>query len=568
MKLLITALLIATTLSFTPKDSFASGDTPRETMKIYLKAMVKIKNGDGNTTQNYSTAISTFDLESKTSFNYEIGKKYAEQLINTIDKIKKVDYNSIPNEKVGSQWFFDKRFIGGMQVEISIKEKDKKWYFTQDTFKSLSLYTQELQSKNIVKGVKVLKTFADDLKNKLPVGFSKTTVLLENWQWLGILCILLIAFIIEKVFDLLISFILNHYFKVVSENSDKRLMRALQPLGKIVFLYTTLTLFTFLEFEVGAISVTKRILYILMSFMAMWLGHRVIELLSFYATQKSLETETKFDDILVPLISKTAFVIVYILGAILIANSLTIDVSNIVAGLGIGGLAFAFAAKDTLSNFFGSIMLVLDRPFDIGDIITAGDVTGIVHEVGFRSTRIRTFSDSMITISNGELMSRPIDNMGKRRFRRLSSTLGLEYSTPPEKIESFCEAVRQLIIEHKWTRKDSFHVYFTNFGESTLDISIVVYWKTEDYSRELTEKHRLMIDILRVAREIGVEFAFPTQTVHMFNQTTVSQEEMKDEYLKSGREKAKSILEKPISLKNPRSNSEDENQFGKNDIGL
>ena len=324
-----------------------------------------------------------------------------------------------------------------------------------------------------------------------------------------------------------------------------------------------------LEFDISTLSITKRILIILMSVMSVWFAHRLIELLSFYATQAALNTKTKFDDIMIPLLTKTAYVLVYLVGIVLVANSFTIDVTGIVAGLGIGGLAFAFAAKDTLANFFGSIMLVLDRPFDIGDVIITGDVEGVVNEVGFRSTRIRTFQDSIITISNGELMNRPINNLGKRRYRRLSTTLGVEYDTTPEMIEAFCEGIRQLIVSYKWTRKDYFNVYFTNYGPSSLDIQVMVFWETSDYTREQAEKHRLNIDILRLAKDLGINFAFPTQTVHMFTETkeTMTKQQVA-EYFDDAINRAKNITAKPLSLKNPRSNATDKEHFGDNDIGI
>jgi MscS family membrane protein len=222
--------------------------------------------------------------------------------------------------------------------------------------------------------------------------------------------------------------------------------------------------------------------------------------------------------------------------------------------------------KDTLANFFGSIMLVLDRPFDIGDSIRSGDIEGTVVEVGFRSTKVKTFYDSIVSVSNGQLANKAIDNLGKRRYRRLSTTLGVEYDTPPELIESFCEGIRQIILSHKWTRKDNFNVYFVNFGASSLDIQLMVFWETPEYAREQAEKHRLMIDILRLAKEMGINFAFPTQTVHMFNETQKSQFEINEEYFTTGIEKAKRVTAKPLSLKNPRSNINDREQFGDNDF--
>lgn len=548
---------------------FADLSGPRATFKTFLKPMVKIKNAEGDIRANFEKAISTFDLSINTeTLRYEIGKKYAENLVRALDKMKKVDYAAIPESLDSDKWYFDQRDYKGQELEISIIKRDNNWYFSRSTLDSLEYYLQDLSGSKVIDGVIKLETLGDKIKAELPPFFAQKHFLIETWKWLGLFILFIFAFIIEKIFDYFAHLFISRYFKIVKEHSESRLEQAIRPLGKIVFLGIILLGIPYFDFGVKLISFSQRTVYILMACATMWLGHKVIELLSFYAASRAALTETKFDDILVPLVTTTGYVISYIFGFILIASSLTIDVTSIVAGLGIGGLAFAFAAKDTLANFFGSIMLVLDRPFDIGDIIKAGDVTGEVTEVGFRSTRIRSFDDSIITISNGELMTRPIDNMGRRRFRRMKTTLGLEYDTPPEKIEAFCEGIRQLIMSYNWTRKDSFHVYFNGFGASSLDIMLVVFWKTADFSREQIERHRLMIDTLRLAKEIGVEFAFPTQTVHVFTGQKVEKVQLTKEYLDKGIEQAKRLVQTPLTLKNPRSNSEDADQFGKNDIGI
>lgn len=552
----------------------ANTTTPRNTFKTFLKAMVKVKENTGNSQSHYKQAISTLNIGSMdSSLRFDIGKKRAEQLINTIDKIKRVDYQTVPEKMESPIWYFDQRNFKDQYLEISVIKIDGEWLFSKKTLTSLDSYHEALSTNQVVDGVKILKRFSDKIRNFLPKSLLSRSILFENWQWLGLFCILIIGFIVEKISKVIITQILKHSSKLVKASSTEMLSHAIRPLAKIVFVFTSLKLISFLDFNTQTISIINRVLYIAMSIMTVWFAHKVIQYISYSFSKKAEDTESKFDDILVPLLTKSAFVIIYLLGALLVANSLTIDVSSVIAGLGIGGLAFAFAAKDTLANFFGSIMLVLDRPFDIGDVITAGDIEGVVTEVGFRSTRIRTFNDSLITISNGQLMNTPIDNKGKRRFRRLVTTLGLEYSTSPEKIEAFCEGIRQLIINYKWTRKDNFHVYFTDYGPSSLDIKMVVYWKTGEYSRELSERHRLMIDILRFAKELGVEFAFPTQTVHMFNENKVEtvdepKNDVPSDSFKTGRTIAKNVIDKPLSLKNPRSNSEDKNQFGDNEFGI
>lgn len=561
-------LFLTIVLSF---QGMANTATPRETFRTFLKAMVKVKENKGDQKENYLKAISTLDLSKHNKdIHFDIGKKYSDTLIKTLDKIKKVSYDKIPESIENPVWYFDKRIYKDNLLQINVIKIKDQWLFSSSTLQSLEQYQEALSDSKYIEGVVSLNTFSDNVRKQLGPTWTKKSFIFEDWQWLGLFIILVIAFITEKISKMIITFILNHTSKFVMNSGADKISEAIDPLAKIIFVFVSMQLISNLDFSTSVIGIIKRVLYIAMSLMAVWFAHKVIEFMAQQFTVRATTTETKFDDILVPLLTKTAFVIVYLLGGLLVANSLTIDVTGIIAGLGIGGLAFAFAAKDMLANFFGSIMLVLDRPFDIGDVITAGEIEGVVDEVGFRSTRIRTFNDSLITVSNGELMNRPIDNKGKRRFRRLVTDLGLEYDTPAEKIEGFCEGIRQLIGSYKWTRKDNFHVYFSNFGPCSLDIKMVVYWETSDYSRELAEKHRLLIDILRLAKEMDVAFAFPTQTVHMFNETKVTKAEVEDSKraFEEAQNKAKSVIEKPVSLKNPRSNLQDKEQFGDNDFGI
>lgn len=565
MKSAFIALLLS--LSFSVSSQINS---PREAFTTYLKSMVEIKNGADDSVTLYKRAIKTFDLSHiENNLKYELGKRYANELIRVLDKIKKVDYSKIPESLDEPIWYFDKRMYKSHFLEISLIKKDSQWLFSKKTLDSLDLYHVVLQNEAGVTGVITLTTYADQIKSALPSFMLKRYFILESWQWLCVLVIMLLAFMIEQLTDFIAARVLKKNITFINDDSKVYLEKMVRPLGKIIFILCFSFGINYIELLPPHLAFVKRGVSITLSVFAVWLGQNIVRLISDFFKERASRTVSKFDDIMIPLLTKTSFVLIYVFGIILVANSLTIDVTNIVAGLGIGGLAFAFAAKDTLANFFGSIMLVLDRPFDIGDVIQSGDIEGTVFEVGFRSTRIRTFYDSIITISNGELMNRSIDNKGKRRYRRLNTTLGLEYSTPPQKVEAFCEGIRQLILNHRWTRKDNFHVYFTSFGASSLDIQLMVFWETDDYSREQSEKHRLMIDILRLSKELKVGFAFPTQTLHVFNEEKVVSEEFETQkYLDEGISKAQELLFKPLSLKNPRSNAKDEKQFGSNDIGL
>ncbi|MCO4754382.1 MAG: mechanosensitive ion channel family protein [Bacteriovoracaceae bacterium] len=563
MKTFISLLIISCSAFSAPDLS-----NPRETFRTFLKSMVQVKNKQ-NIKTAYARAASTLDLSNiDPAAKAEASIKISEALINIFDRMEKIQYEKIPTSPKSNIWVYDKQIVGESYAEISLKKIDDKWLFSKETINSIPVYQKLLKDNKIVKGVVKLNTWRERLRADLPVWSQKQVVFLELWQWIGLFLLLGAAYIVEKILSLMSTAIINRNILVFKEAHNEVIKKATIPAGKIVLLYLVFINLYWLDLAPGELAFIKRTIYVLSAIAAVWLGHRIVEILSFYFHEKAQLTRSKFDDIMIPLATKTCFILVYIFGILLIAASLTIDVTGILAGLGIGGLAFAFAAKDTLANFFGSIMLVLDRPFDIGDVITTGDIEGTVVEVGFRSTRIRTFYDSIISVSNGELMNRAIDNKGKRRFRRLNTTLGLEYDTPPQKVEAFCEGIRQLILSNKWTRKDNFNVYFTNFGASSLDIQLMVFWETSEYAREQAEKHRLMIDILRLAKDLEVGFAFPTQTVHLFNETAKPEHKVPEKYIDEGIGRAQSLLKVPLSLKNPRSNANDEEQFGKNDIGV
>ncbi len=190
-------------------------------------------------------------------------------------------------------------------------------------------------------------------------------------------------------------------------------------------------------------------------------------------------------------------------------------IAPLLGSLAVAGVGFSFAAKDTVENFFGSVAVVLDRPFDIGDWVVIDDTEGIVEHVGFRSTQVRTFYNSQVTIPNANLVRAVVDNYGRRQYRRWMTTLALQYDTPPETLVAFTEGVRELIRTHPYTRKDYYQVWCNEFGPSSLDILLYMFFEVPDWNTELRERERFFLDILRLAERLGVQFAFPTQTLHL-----------------------------------------------------
>ena len=385
-----------------------------------------------------------------------------------------------------------------------------------------------------------------DIKN-LPALFQ--------FIWVQIALLLTISWLSNRLLCLylrkVISTLLNRYG---IDFEKKEALRFLRPLGAcIIFVVWTLGI-PFLSLTPEKTKLLSHLISIGYTVTFVVFIYNLLDMIFSYLEKMAKKTRNSFDNLLISLSRKAAKCLVVTFGLLFIGDKLAVDTKNLLAGLGIGGIAFALAAKDTLSNLFGSFTILLDRPFKIGDWVVIGKETeGTVEDVGLRSTRIRTFYDSLITIPNGQLSNVNIDNYGNRKYRRMRTTLSIQYDTPPEKIEAFCESVRQLVLTHPHTRKDYFHVYLNNLSDSSLDILLYVFWEVPDWSTELTERHRLLIDILRMAQELKVEFAFPTQTLHVFPEKSVKPGSLHGKIHQKGKETAKRIAQTPITPKKHRS---------------
>jgi MscS family membrane protein len=208
---------------------------------------------------------------------------------------------------------------------------------------------------------------------------------------------------------------------------------------------------------------------------------------------------------------------VVIIGTLFVLSSLQINIIPLLTGLSIGGLAFALAAQDTIKNFFGSLMIFIDKPFQIGHWITSGEIDGTVEEVGFRSSRIRTFRNSVMYVPNGKLADSTIDNHGLRQYRRFFTQIAVTYDTPPHVMEEFIIGLRKIVEKHPDTRKDYYNIYFNDLASFSLNIMFYIFFQVPDWPAELKARHEVLLEIMKLAEKLGINFAFPTQTLHMEN---------------------------------------------------
>ncbi len=249
-----------------------------------------------------------------------------------------------------------------------------------------------------------------------------------------------------------------------------------------------------------------------------WVGHNMVDVLIDFAAKRFLKEESKKENVkshFLPFISRFIKIIVLCFGTLLVLQSLGINVVSLMAGLGLGGVAIALAAKDSASNVLSYVNIMMDRPFSVGDWISFNDIEGTVMEVGIRSSKLKTFYGSVITIPNSVLTDANIDNLGRRKARRTRVYLGVEYNTSPEKIEKFIEGIKKILMDNPSVKKDYFQVYFTEFGASELKIIMNFFLLVNNWENELKEKQNIFMAILKLAKELDVSFAFPTQTIHV-----------------------------------------------------
>ncbi len=296
---------------------------------------------------------------------------------------------------------------------------------------------------------------------------------------------------------------------------------ALRPLAAVLGLMFTRMLLPFvkapdawqqyLQFGIDGLAILCSILIVL----------RLSDVLWFRLHQRAAQTESPVDDALVPLVEKAAKFLIVLFGLVVLLQSWNFNVTAILAGVSIGGIAFAFAAQSTIANLFGSAMIFVDRPFQIGDWIKVDGNDGTVEAIGFRSTRIRTFANSVISIPNGKLADMAVDNMGLRRMRRYQTTLGIQYDTPPDRVDAFVKALRVAIEHHPSTLKDTTQsmVFFHGFDASSLNVLVNTYFEVTNWHDELKARHELNLAFMKAAADCGVEFAFPTRTVHIASST-------------------------------------------------
>lgn len=316
------------------------------------------------------------------------------------------------------------------------------------------------------------------------------------------------------------NIILNIFFKIGNKMAsktktdlDNKILDNLKD--PIKLFYTTILIFfaSFVfKFNTSILLVIFKIVKNILAFSVFWGLYNLNNVFIIIFRKSYNRITEKQNKLVIPFLEKIYKIVIYILGFTVIIQE-WYDIGAILAGLGIGGLALALAAKDTASNIFSSIVIILDRTFDIGDYIEVSNQSGIVEDIGFRSTKIRTLEDAMITIPNSKIGSENILNWSKRNKRKIKFNIGVTYDTSNKDIENIVEDIRILLKNDDQVETNSVYVYMTEFKDSSLNIFIQYFVKTIDYKEYLEIKHRNNLKIIEIVNSNNSSIAYNTLNV-------------------------------------------------------
>ncbi len=339
------------------------------------------------------------------------------------------------------------------------------------------------------------------------------------WQYLAFAGVIIATLVVRLIVRRAIDVWLKRLTAKTSWEADDQLLAAFRkPAFFLVWisgLYLALEVLSLPNDPVDLPRFFRALFTSLLIVDAAWFLYQATAILSVYLTRYTDKTESKLDDQLVPIVQKALRIVIVALTFVMIVQNLGYSVSSLLAGLGLGGLAFALAAKDSLANMFGSVTIFTDRPFQIGDWIKTPAVEGVVEDVGFRSTRVRTFEKTLVTIPNSKIANDTIENMDARPIRRIMMTVGVTYDTSADQMEQAVEAIREILRTHPHIDQGYWLVNFTEFGASSLNIFIYCFADTKVWADYLDVRQSVNLLIMRELEKLGLDFAFPSQTVYL-----------------------------------------------------
>jgi MscS family membrane protein len=517
MRLLLWERALAAGQGKDPGDVPAAFRSPYAMFRTYIAAL---KKGD------LDEAAECLDLtEIPGPARRIVGRGLAFKLKEVLDRNIFIIFQDLPDSSVGLPLEAVVHKEGRITAERQVTGKRKgQWLFNRATVQSVDRLYDEFESKPLVPELTAIGRTAGGptfrhtpglwIRHRVPDWLRSRIGLSGPWQLAvyQVIGMVLLVLLIVPLYHLVVwpftLLLRSLMFRRGVPSDDRELRSWVRPIGWVAVAWMLVEGVTILDLRTEAAGSLLAVLVPVYSIAAALAAYQLIDpILKLVAgpalTQQGATTLAAMG---YPVLSLALKILVVACGLAALLNLFEFDVGTVLAGLGIGGLAFALAAQDTLKNFFGSLMLIADRTFRVGDLVQIGGNEGVVESVGLRSTRIRGLDDALLTIPNSDLTTAHVTNFGARRFRRFRTKFTVDYGTPPERLIEFRDGILGLIREHAQVREQKYEVAVNDLGSSGIEILIQVFFDVLDGHAELIARDGLILEVLRLADRLGIAF--------------------------------------------------------------
>jgi MscS family membrane protein len=397
----------------------------------------------------------------------------------------------------------DASLISSIRIARRESPEGARWLFTRGTVEQINRFYDTLEDRWL------RENLPEPLLRPGPRG-------LLWWQWLALPLLALAGFAFGRGFALLARKLIGPLVaRTRTPFDDEMLVRLRGPLTMIGALLAVQLLIPALDLYRPAVEFLRHVVRAGVLAALFWILLRTVDIGAqlIRGSPWAKANPTKVG--MLPLGVRLAQLGVLSVAAIAVLSELGFQVASLLAGLGIGGLALALAARKTMENLFGSMSITIDQPFAVGDVVKIEEIIGTVEAVGLRSTRVRTLERTLVAFPNGQLADQRIENLSARDRIRMAATLGLVYATTAAQMRSVLLGAETYLKGHGRVAQDSLSVRFARLGDASLDVDVIAYFLTADWNEFLTLRQEALLQLLEIVEKAGTQLAYPTQEVHL-----------------------------------------------------
>lgn len=519
--------------------------SPRDTLHTFLDAMGRVQSStdadaawpliEGTLDMTRGTPPATRRLAAKELFGLfnRLGRIDVQAMAPDAAEVEAnaiQEFEFFPgNERPAARALFDQAARrAGAPPPASVRlvmGEDGHWRFSRQTLeenlKPLTFWAESLQNaygKDVLGEQAFRQWIPRSLRGRFFAG-------LELWQWVGLGLAIFLAVLADVVGRSLLGPVLkrvmSHY---IAHTDDETRAECLRPFGLAIGATTFILLTQPLALIGLAATILSIVGRLVLTFAIAWAAWSVTDLISDSILKRPAGVKRPYDDMLIPLLRKTAKLFIAAMGVIYIADAFNVQLVPLLASFGIAGLAISFAAQDMVKNLFGGLTIFLDHPFRVGERIVYKGFDGTVEEIGFRITRLRTMTGHLVTIPNGGITSEPVENIQRRPYLRRIMNITITYDTPKEKIEQAVQIVRDILKEpglaepiHSVLAGTDMppRVYFNELNADSLNLFVIYWYVPADWWAFQEHGQRLNLRIFEEFAKADIEFAFPTRTLFL-----------------------------------------------------